>query len=197
MGLAPARDGEMTFRAARQCPGLGRPPRPRGGRADGDRGVPPHLRPADAERIHDWVGKGLGAKRPAVTRWLGRLEERLETVTIEGDEVLVLREDVDDLRTASPSTAVRLLPGRDPWVMGPGTSDTRVVPPARRELVSRTAPMVVARGVLAGTWTVREERLQVRWFHESGRVPRAALDAEAARLSAFLQRPLDLSVDTS
>ena len=42
--------------------------------------------PADAERIHDWVGKGLGARRPAVTRWLGRLDERLETVTVEGDE---------------------------------------------------------------------------------------------------------------
>ena len=197
MRLTTSSDGEMTFARLDSVPGwAGLPDLEEAG----PRVIAAYLHtfgPADAERIHDWVGKGLGARRPAVTRWLGRLEERFETVTVEGDEVLALREDVDDLRTASPSTAVRLLPGRDPWVMGPGTSDTRVVPPARRELVSRTAPMVVARGVLAGTWTVREERLQVRWFHESGRVPRAALDAEAARLSAFLQRPLDLSVDTS
>jgi hypothetical protein len=44
---------------------------------------------------------------------------------------------------------------------------------------------------------VREGRLQVGWFRESGRVPRAALDAEAARLSAFLERPLDLNVGTT
>jgi hypothetical protein len=195
MGLTTPRDGEMTFVRLDGVPGwAGLPDLEEAG----PRVIAAYLRthgPADAERIHDWVGKGLGARRPAVTRWLGLLEDRLETVSIEGDEVLVLREDLDDLGTASASTAVRLLPGRDPWVMGPGTSDPRVVPPARRELVSRSANMVVARGVLAGTWTVREGRLEVGWFQESGRIPRTALDTEAARLSSFLERPLDLSVD--
>jgi hypothetical protein len=151
--------------------------------------------PASTARIHDWVGKGLGARRPAVTRWLAALAERLETVSVEGDDLLALRDDLDDLRRAPASTAVRLLPGRDPWVMAPGTSDTRVVPPARRELVSRTANLVVARGALAGTWTVRDTRLQVGWFADCGRVPRAALDEEAARLGRFLDRPLDLAVE--
>jgi len=197
MGLTTPRDGETTFLRLDGVPGWG-------GIPDLEEAGPTVIAaylhtygPADADRIHDWVGPGLGARRPAVTRWLGLLEDRLESVTIEGDPVLALRDDLDDLVTAAPSTAVRLLPGRDPWVMGPGTSDIRVVPAARRELVSRSSNMVVARGVLAGTWTVREGRLQVGWFRESGRVPRAALDAEAARLSAFLDRPLDLSVDTT
>jgi len=80
-------------------------------------------------------------------------------------------------------------------VMGPGTDDPRVVPPARRGLVSRAANLVVARGVVAGTWAIREDRVRVTWFEESGRVPRAALADECARLSSFLDRPLGLALE--
>ena len=179
MGLGPVRDGETTFlrlddvRGWAGIPGLDEA---------GPTVVAAYLRtygPATPDRVHDWFGKGLGAKRLAITRWLDQLDEQCEPVTIEGDRVLVLREDLDDLRTTPASTAVRLLPGRDPWVMAPGTSDTRVVPPARREVVSRSANLVVARGVVAGTWTLRGERLDIAWFKESGRVPRTALDQEA------------------
>ena len=197
MGLGPPRDGEMTFQRLDRVPGwAGLPELEEAGQAV----IAAYLRrfgPAPEERIHDWVGKGLGAKRQAVTRWLGLVRDRLETVTIEGEDALALGDDLDDLRTASPSTAVRLLPGRDPWVMGPGTADAHVVPTARRELVSRTANMVVSRGALAGTWAIRGERLEVGWFAESGRVPRGALEAEGTRVSTFLDRPLDLAVDVS
>jgi hypothetical protein len=197
LGFAPSRDGETTFRRLDDVPGwAGLPDLEDAGPAV----IAAYLRtygPAAPARIHDWVGKGLAAKRPAVTRWLASLDDRLETLTVEGDEVLALREDVVSLRTASASTAVRLLPGRDPWVMAPGTSDTRVVPPAHRELVSRTANLVVARGALAGTWSVRGDRLEVGWFEESGRVPRSALHEEAERLSAFLGRPLEPAVEIS
>ncbi|WP_151084098.1 DNA glycosylase AlkZ-like family protein [Nocardioides cynanchi] len=194
LGLGPPRDGEATFQRLDDVPGwAGLPDLDEAGPAV----VAAYLHvfgPASPARIHDWVGKGLGAGRAAVTRWLGLLDDRLETVTVEGDALLALREDVEDLRTASASTAVRLLPGRDPWVMAPGTSDPHVVPPAHREVVSRSANLVVSRGVLAGTWAVRRTRLEVDWFTESGRVPRAALDGEAARLSTFLDRPLELAV---
>jgi len=102
--------------------------------------------------------------------------------------------DLDDLRTTPASDAVRLLPGRDPWVMAPGTSDARVVPPARREAVSRSANLVIARGVVSGTWTLRGERLAVAWFKEAGRVPRAAVDQQATALRSLLDRPLDVAV---
>jgi hypothetical protein len=109
----------------------------------------------------------------------------------------MLRDDVDDLSATSVSSAVRLLPGRDPWVMAPGTSDVRVVPPAHREAVSRSANLVVFRGVVAGTWTLRHERLDIAWFEESGRVPRAALDEEAAVLATLLGRPLEARVEAA
>jgi hypothetical protein len=197
MGLGPPRDGQPTFHRLDSVPGwTGLPDLDEAGPAV----VAAYLHtygPASVERVHEWVGKGLGARRPAVTRWLDLLADRLDTVVVEGDELLALRDDLDDLATASASRAVRLLPGRDPWVMAPGTSDTRVVPAGHRDVVSRTANLVVSRGALAGTWAVRGERLEVGWFAESGRVPRTALDAEAARLSTFLDRPLELSVDTA
>ncbi|MGI8522256.1 MAG: DNA glycosylase AlkZ-like family protein [Nocardioides sp.] len=192
MGLGPVRGGEATFVGLDDVPGwAGIPALDEAGPTV----VAAYLRtygPAPAERVCDWFGQELRATRPAVARWLDGLGERLESVTIEGDRVLVLGEDLVDLRATSASTDVRLLPGRDPWVMAPGTSDTRVVPAARREPVSRSANLVVARGVVAGTWTLRGERLDVAWFKESGRVPRTALDQEAAGLARFLDRPLEL-----
>ena len=89
---------------------------------------------------------------------------------------------------------VRLLPGRDPWVMGPGTDDARVVPPARREPVSRSTNLVVARGVVAGIWSIRDGRIEVTWFAESGRVPRSGLAEEITRLTSLLDRPLGVSI---
>lgn len=194
MGLGPVRDGEATFLRLEDVRGWAGVP-------DLDEAGPTVVAayfgtygPASPDRVRDWFGTGLGAKRRAVTRWLHQLDERLAAVTIEGDRVLVLREDLDDLRAAPPSTAVRLLPGRDQWVMAPGTSDARVVPPARRQVVSRSANVVVSGGVVAGTWTLRGERLDIAWFEESGPVPRAALDQEAAAVATLLDRPLALTL---
>jgi hypothetical protein len=194
MGLGPVSDGEPTFLLLDDVPGWA-------GLPDLDEAGPTVLAaylgtygPASPDRIHDWFGKGLGAKRQAISRWLGQLDERCEQITIDGEHVLVLREDLDELRTTPGSTAVRLLPGRDPWVMAPGTSDVHVVPSARRQAVSRSANLVVSHGVVAGTWALVGERLEVAWSEESGRVPRAALDREAAALASLLDRPLDVAM---
>jgi hypothetical protein len=194
MGLGPARDGEITFLRLDAVPGWGGIPDV--GEA-GPRVVQAYLRafgPARAEQVGDWLGPGLGVKRKVIAGWLDGLADRLVTVGIEGERVLVRREDLDELEASRASAAIRLLPGRDPWVMGPGTDDPHVVPPARREPVSRSANLVVSRGVVAGTWTIRDTSLSVTWFGESGRVPRSALGEECARLSSFLDRPLELSV---
>jgi hypothetical protein len=197
MGLGPLRDGEATFLRLDHVPGwAGIPDLDVAGRTV----VAAYFRthgPATADRIREWLGQELGVKRPAIARWLHQLDERLEPITVQGDRVLALREGLEDLRTASTSTAVRLLPGRDPWVMGPGTSDTGVVPPTRREPVSRSANLVIYRGVVAGIWTVRAERLNIAWFTESGRVPQTAVRREAAALAEFLDRPLEPTVELS
>ncbi len=194
MGLGVGRDGEATFLRLEDIPGwTGIPDVDEAG----PRVVEAYFRtygPATAERVQDWLGSGLGAKRKAIARWLDGLGDRLVTVTIEGERALLFGDDAGDLEAARPSSVVRLLPGRDPWVMAPGTDDPHIVPPARREPVSRTANLVVARGVVAGTWSIRHGRLEVTWFVESGRVPRSGLAEETMRLSSFLDRPLELAV---
>jgi hypothetical protein len=194
MGLGPGRDGEATFLRLDAVPGWGGIPDVE---EAGPRVVQAYLRiygPATRERVRAWFGPGLGVKGKAITRWLEGLGDRLVTVTIQGERTVVLREDLDELEAARASASVRLLPGRDPWVMGPGTDDARVVPPARREPVSRSTNLVVARGVVAGIWSIRDGRIEVTWFAESGRVPRSGLAEEITRLTSLLDRPLGVSI---
>jgi hypothetical protein len=93
---------------------------------------------------------------------------------------------------------VRLLPGFDQYVLGPGTADAHVVPTARRAAVSKQSgwisPVVVARGVVCGTWQLDGDRVGVAWFREAGRPPRHALRAEVERLASILDRDLRLTV---
>lgn len=113
---------------------------------------------------------------------------------MDGARAYVLAEDLDDLVSASPSEAVRLLPGFDQYVLGPGTADGHVVPTSRRAAVSRQSgwisPVVVVGGVVCGTWELDGDRVRVTWFREAGRTPRSALQVEITRLSAILERRL-------
>jgi hypothetical protein len=65
--------------------------------------------------------------------------------------------------------------------------------------VSRQAgwisPVVVAGGLVSGTWELDGERVRVAWFGEAGRPPRAALNSEVARLGSIIERELALSID--
>lgn len=151
--------------------------------------------PATPGHVHYWLGDGLSAGTKRLHSWLTGLGDRLAEVDIAGESAYVLSEDVDALMAARPSTAVRLLPGHDQWVIGPGTKDAHVVPPARRTTVTRKANLVVAAGVVSGTWSAKDDELAVTWFGESGCAPRDALMDEAARLSAILGRPLTPTVD--
>jgi hypothetical protein len=146
--------------------------------------------PTTHDRVHYWLGQGLGAPRARLRAWLAALGDRLATVDVDGEPALVLREDLDDLASSRPSTVVRLLPGNDQWVLGPGTADARVVPPARRALVSRGANIVVAGGVVSGTWSVKGGEAVVSWFSEAAPPVGAALADEVARLAGVLGRPL-------
>jgi hypothetical protein len=125
---------------------------------------------------------------------LAALGDRLTSVDLNGETFHVLGEDLDDLRATLPTKAVRLLPGYDPWVMGPGTDDSHVVPPARRALISRQAPFVIAGGLVSGTWALTDDEVSISWFPESGRPPQRALADEVDRLATVIGRPLRLDL---
>ena len=111
----------------------------------------------------------------------------------------MLAEDLDELASTKPAPTVRLLPGFDQYVLGPGTADAHVLPPARREAVSRQAgwisPVVVGDGVVRGTWELDGDEVRIAWFREAGRAPRSLLRAEVEGLSSILGRDLRPAFD--
>jgi len=149
--------------------------------------------PATIDAFGHWLAGGWFGKRQLRTLF-SALEQRLAEVEVDGERAHVLAEDLDELASMSPTTAVRLLPGFDPYVLGPGTDDGHVVPASRRAAVSRQSgwisPVVVVGGVVCGTWELDGDRVRVAWFREAGRPPRTALQAELTRMSSILDRGL-------
>jgi hypothetical protein len=153
--------------------------------------------PATARTFRSFVTRGrLSARR--VNGWFDTLRPRLAEVEVGGDPAYLMPEDLDALRSIKPSRAVRLVPGFDQFVLGPGTDDGHVVAAKRRRAVSRQAgwiaPVVLVGGVARGTWEVAGDSLVVEWFTEGGAAPRTALRAEAARLGTIVDRDLELRV---
>jgi hypothetical protein len=153
--------------------------------------------PTTAAGFSNWMSRGLiPAKR--VKAWFAELGNRLTAVDVDGEPAFILSEDLDDLVATKPSRTVRLLGGFDQWVLGPGTDDPHVIAPKRRAAVSKQsgwiAPIVVAGGVVSGTWELDAQAVRVAWFREAGKPPVRRLEAEVRRLGQTLDRRLDLSL---
>ena len=197
LGFGPPRTGQPTFRR------LDDNPRWAGVwelEEAGPHAIRSYLRaygPATLDHVHYWLGDGLSAGRRRLDRWLAALQDRMERVDVQGTTTYVLREDLDELMATPATSAVRLLPGHDQWVMGPGTSDEHVVPAALRTSVTRKANLIVAGGVVSGTWRAGSAGFAVTWFAECGEPPRAAIEDEVARVADLLDRPAETSVDVA
>lgn len=197
MSFGPPRDGRATFQRLDVNPRWTGLP---GLDEAGMQAVEAYFRaygPATPDHVRYWLGEGLGAGRKRIQTWIASLGDRLAVVDIDGEPAYILREDLDALAATPATTAVRLLPGHDQWVLGPGTADARVVPPARRALVSRKANLVIVGGVVSGTWSLSDDQAVVSWFPEAGPPPHEALAEEVARLAGILDRPLRPTVETA
>jgi hypothetical protein len=144
--------------------------------------------------VHYWLGNGLGAGRKRIRSWFAAFGDRLAAVDIDGESAYVLSEDLEDLLATPASTAVRLLPRYDQWVLGPGTADAHIVPTARRNLVSRQANIVIVGGVVSGTWSLTGDQVVTTWFPEARPPAREVLAREIARLAAVLGLPIQQAV---
>lgn len=190
MSIGPPRDGKHTFQR------LADNPRWAGVWAldeAGPHAIMSYLRsygPATHDHVYYWLGEGLSAGRKRLQGWLAQMKDQLVAVDVDGDAAYVVREDVDTLMAARPTQAVRFLPGHDQWVMGPGTKDKHVVPAAHRAPVTRKANLVVAAGVVSGTWLTKGGEIEVTWFQENGPPPREALEEQVDRIATLAGRPL-------
>ena len=153
--------------------------------------------PATVEGFSNFISRGRVSKR-SLKGWFAALGDRVTAVEVDGEQSYVRTEDLDELAGAKPTKALRLLPGFDQWVLGPGTDDPRIVAPARRAAVSRQAgwisPVVVLGGVVAGTWELDGPTARISWFGEAGKPPKQALGAETTRLATILGRDLAVEV---
>jgi len=147
MSFGPPRNGQHTFQRLDTNP-LWR------GIPDvddaGPRAISAYLQtygPATPGHVHYWLGHGLSAGRARLNKWFSGLGDRLVAVDVEGTTAYIVREDLDALQSASPSEAVRFLPGHDQWVLGPGTKDVHVTPSSRRDPITRKASVVSRPGV--------------------------------------------------
>jgi DNA glycosylase AlkZ-like len=197
MSFGPARDGRATFQSLQSNPRwAGVPDLDEAG----TRAVESYFRaygPATPDHVHYWLGAGLGAGRKRIQSWIAGFGDRLAAVDVDGEATYVLREDLEELASTTATTATRLVPAYDQWVLGPGTADSHIVPPARRALVSRGANIVIVGGVVSGTWSVAEDRVTVAWFAEAAPPTREALAREVERLAAIIGQPLQWTVHVS
>ena len=201
MSLGPLRDGQRTFQRLDSNPKWKGIPDLEDA---GPRAITAYLRtygPATFDHVHHWLGDNLSAGRKRLDRWLSNLADRLVAVDVEGTMAYVVAEDAESLTAARPSNAVRFLPGHDQWVMGPGTKDSHVTPPAIREAMTRKANPVIVGGVLCGTWAMKTAKknerneIAVTWLDERQR-PQQAIEEEAQRLAAILGDDLRLILET-
>ena len=118
--------------------------------------------PATRNDFARWWGMWSGAARAA---W-SRLSSELASVSVEGDVLDVLTEDLDALSEASIERSAVLLPSFDPYVMGHTTRD-HLLEKVHASKVSRTAgwisAVVLVDGRVEGTWThsIRRRALQI------------------------------------
>jgi hypothetical protein len=154
--------------------------------------------PAAPDAFGNWLAGGWFGKRQ-LRSWFSALGDRVAEVEVDGQALYVPADGLDGLAVANPAPAVRLLPGFDQYVLGPGTADVHIIPAGRRAEVSRRsgwiAPVVVARGTVCGTWELERDSIRIAWFGEAGRIPRASLTDEVGRLGSIMGRPLDVTIE--
>ena len=185
----PVRDGRPTFTSPLGRPGW-TPPPPVDEAARhvlaawfGGHG------PASAATFDAWLLRGA-TPRARLRGWFADLVDAgtMTVVEVEGEPLYARTIDVDELAAARPVRDVRLLPGFDPWVLGAGTTDARIVPPRHRREVSRPggwiAPVVVAGGRVVGTWDEGPGHPEVTLFPDVEPPDPVGLAAEVDRWAA-------------
>ncbi len=171
----------------------------------GPRAITTYLRtygPATFDHVHHWLGDNLSAGRKRLDRLAFRVwPTTWSRLTSKAPRRTSWLDDAESLPAARPSNAVRFLPGHDQWVMGPGTKDIHVTPPAIREAMTGKVNPVIVGGVVCGTWAVKKgkkherDEIAVTWLDER-RPPQEAVEEEAQRLPGFLGDDLRLVLAT-
>lgn len=148
--------------------------------------------PLTIANLERWIGEGLGVPRRRLADWVADLGDDVARIAVLGADAMCIAEDRDAILGSERSGEAHLVPGYDPWITVPGTSDASIVAEHRRALATRGANLVLHGGVVGGTWRRDGRSLAVTWFDEAGAVP--DLEAAVARLAAAVDRDLAVTV---
>jgi hypothetical protein len=157
--------------------------------------------PVTREDVARWLGI---TSAPAAMRLLESLGDELTCVAMAdtGDPHWMLAVDLDEMQAATPSTAVRLLPGFDQYVVTSPRDREAILPQAHRAQVHRPqgwiSPVLCIGGVFRGVWkherTGKGIRIEVAPFAKVTKSEQREIAAEAERLAAYLDATPDLTI---
>jgi hypothetical protein len=151
---------------------------------------------AYAPATREDLGRWWGASPAEAGRLLRGLGDAVETVDVEGTEAVMPAGAGAQAAALQPPGVLRLLPAFDPLVVG-ATRRGLVTPVERRDAVYRPqgwlSPVISVDGRMAGTWRHERKGAQIVVELEPWeRLDRAAAEAEAESLAAFLGGALTL-----
>jgi hypothetical protein len=136
-----------------------------------------------------------GATRADSRKLFQALGDELIPVSIDGWDAWALRTDADAFQRAKPSTAVRLLPGFDPYTVGLRSGREAALPAGQKRRVFSLqgwiAPVIISGGSVVGVWNYEVKRahlaVTVEPFEPLSRAIRDGIEQEVARLGAYLK----------
>lgn len=141
--------------------------------------------PVTRDNLGYWLTEGLSVPKRTVTRWVSVCPDLVE-VSVGGRDAFALESDLDEMTRSEARGDLVLVPAFDPWLMGPGTADERLLSPARRRLFSQGAQAIIRGGIVAGAWTISSGQVHLRWFAEQGPPPVEDLERQIERSGAVL-----------
>ena len=153
--------------------------------------------PGTRETFARWFGNPSPAQ---AGKWLAALGDEAVDVKIEGEPAVMLAADVEEAAAAKPAGVVRLLPAFDHYVVAaPRDADAVLASDERSRVYGPQgwlSPVLLVDGRMAGVWS-HELRgstvaVEIQAFEKVKPRVRAGAEAEAERLAAYLDGPLEL-----
>ncbi|CAN5584307.1 winged helix DNA-binding domain-containing protein [soil metagenome] len=153
--------------------------------------------PATREDLARWwaVSPAAGG------RFISGLGDEVVPVGLDGGKYWALTETLDEMRAASPTKSVRLLPGFDPYIIGSTTHAAKLMSGDFKARVHRpqgwVSPVLLVDGRIDGVW--RHERKGKRLMVDIepfASVPKWVVrgaEQEAEGLASFMGAPLELT----
>jgi hypothetical protein len=134
-----------------------------------------------------------GASQANSRKLFRALGDELIPVSVDGWDAWGLHADADALQATKPSTAVRLLPGFDPYTVGLRRErESALSAEHRRRVFSQQgwiSAVVLAGGSVVGVWNYKVKQahlaVMVEPFAPLSRAIRAGIEQEAARLGVY------------